>query len=397
MLKRRILTCFWMAIIAGCRLATPLPEAETPEVPASTAEQPGIPSRLQPLTFDLLGTPAAYRDLSYHSALWDMQLWHDRIYLAHGDWYANSGPLRMLYYDVRTEDFIHEDAYLLEEHGMEVFRVYGDKLYLPGTEAIENLDNGYIYEKSWDAPWSRSLPVPGAVHLWDVVSLNGTLVAIGQTREESALWLSADGGRTWEEGPDFQSEGYATLNSGFVLGEEVFVTTAGTGCLAFDGHSWQPADCLESDIYKGVSAVQKHAAFQGNLTMAPHWTTVDQRLHFFDGRVTWLVEFPEPVRDVVHAGGSLFVLAGEPSGRGAIYAAQSLDCRCSEDFSRIVEFDFFDASISPEEDEFMRLTVGSTPHSLEFAVGRFYVGLADGRLFRSSLYQPEDQQVGRTQ
>ncbi len=390
MLKRRILICFWMAFIAGCRLATPLPEAETHEIPAPIAEQPEIPSRLQPLTFDLLGTPAAYRELGFHSALWDMQLWHDRIYLAHGDWYANSGPLRMLYYDVRTEKFVHEDAFLLEEHGMEVFRVYGDKLYLPGTEAIENLDNGYIHEKSWDAPWSRSSPIPGAVHLWDIVSLNGMLVAVGQTRQGSALWLSADGGWTWEERGDFRSEGYATLNSGFVLGEKIFVTTSGTGCLAFDEGSWQPAKCLESDIYKGVSAVQKHAAFQGTIAMAPHWATVDHRLHFFDGQVSWVVEFPEPVRDVIHAGGSLFVLAGGSSGRGAIFTARSLDCRCGDDFSREVNFDFFDASVSPEEDEFMRLTVGSTPHSLEFAAGRFYIGLADGRLFRSEVYRPEE-------
>lgn len=388
---RRISFCFWVAFIAGCRLATPLPGVETPEVPAPTSAQPGIPSHLQPLTFDLLGTPAAYRDFGYHSALWDMQLWHDRIYLAHGDWYANSGPLRMLYYDVQTEDFVHDDTYLLEEHGMEVFRVYGGKLYLPGTEAIEHMDNGYIYEKSLGAPWSRSSPIPGAVHLWDVIFLNGMFAAIGQAREGSALWLSADGGRTWEEGPDFQSEGYATLNSGFVLGEKLFVTTAGSGCLTFDEGTWQPAECLESDIYTRVSAVHKHADFQGVIAMAPHWATVDHRLHFFDGKESWVVEFPEPVRDVVQAGEALFVLAGEPSGRGAIYAAQSLDCRCSADFSRIVEFDFFDASISSEEDEFMRLTVSSTPHSLEFAASRFYLGLADGRLFRSSIYQLEDE------
>jgi hypothetical protein len=92
-----------------------------------------FPSQIQPLSFELLGRPAADRNLSYHHAPWDLQLWHDRIYLAHGDWYINSGPLRMLYYDLNTGEFIHEDSYILNEQGMEIFRVFDDILYLPGV------------------------------------------------------------------------------------------------------------------------------------------------------------------------------------------------------------------------------------------------------------------------
>jgi hypothetical protein len=100
------------------------------------------------------------------------------------------------------------------------------------------------------------------------------------------------------------------------------------------------------------------------------------------------VEFPEPVHDVITAEGSLFVLTGDSSGKGAIYTASNLECHCGGDFARIVDFNFEDKAFTPPEDEFLRLTGESTPHSLEFAMGRFYIGLADGRLFQSAAYQP---------
>jgi hypothetical protein len=176
--------------------------------------------------------------------------------------------------------------------------------------------------------------------------------------------------------------------SGFVLGDKLYVTTVGTGCLVFDGRSWESSDCLPANVFEGTAAVQKSAMFKDVVVMAPHWATLDRRLHLFDGEKRWAVEFPEPVRDVIAVEESLFVLTGETSGQGAIYSAQNFSCHCRGDFSHIVDLDFRDDTVPPKKDEFMRLTLGSTPHSLEFAEGRFYIGLADGRLFRSSPFQP---------
>jgi hypothetical protein len=211
---------------------------------------------------------------------------------------------------------------------------------------------------------------------------------MGQKEDFGALWVSRDGGQTWKDGPDFRVSGYSMPQSGFVLEEKLYVTTTSTGCLVFDGQIWAEADCLMANIFEGTASVQKNAIFQGVIAMAPYWATVDERVHFFDGESRWTVAFPEPVHDLVANGGSLFILTGEPSGLGAIYAAQSLDCRCEGDFNRIADLDFRDEAVPQEEDQFMRLMVGSTPHSLEFAEGRFYIGLADGRLFRSSQYSP---------
>lgn len=366
------------------------PPAQATPTSASASEDP--PSSAS-LSFELLGRPAAYRELGYHAGLWDLQRWHGRIYLAHGDWYTNSGPLRMLYYDVESEEFIHEDGFMLDEHGMEVIRLFGDTLLIPGTETTGReyaggVELSSVYIRSGDQPWARMHTIPGAVHIWDATFLEDLLVAIGQKGEIGGIWISSDSGQTWQERPDFQAEGYTIPLSGFVLGDNLYVTTAGTGCLVFDGHSWEQSDCLAANIFEGTTAVQKNAVFQDVITMAPYWVTLDQRVHFFDGKARWAVEFPQPVHDVVASEEMLFVLTGDPSGRGEIYMASRLDCQCAEDFIRIVELDFQDETIITEEDPFMRLTLGSTPHSLEFAAGRFYVGLADGRLFRSTPYQP---------
>jgi hypothetical protein len=352
-----------------------------------------ISSRVQPLSFELLGRPAAYRNLSYHAALWDLQHWHERIYLAHGDWYINSGPLRMLYYDLKTGEFVQEDGFMVKEHGMEVFRIYEDMLIIPGIETVGweaagNVELSSLYLKHWDEPWIRLNTIPGAVHIWDIAVLADILVAIGQRGEFGGIWISSDGGLTWDDGPDFRAEGYSVTQSGFVLGDKLYVTTNGTGCLVFDGQAWGISDCLASNIFEGTAAIQKNAGFQGVVVMAPYWVTVDHRLHFFNGDSRWTVEFPDPVHDVIAAEESLFVLTGEPSGLGVIYVAQRLEYRCGGDFTRIVNLNFHDETINLPEDEYMRQTVGSTPHALEFANDRFYVGLADGRLFQSSPYQP---------
>lgn len=379
---------FALVFFSSCLRSTPIPESEIVGIAAPANESASFMEDLQPISFQLLGTPAQYRNVGYHSALWDLQLWHDRIYLAHGDWYVNTGPLKMLYYDIQTREFVHDDGFILEEHGMEIFRVYEDGLYLPGTEAMEELDNGYLYHRTMEGPWEISSPVPKGVHLWDVVLYRPYLLLIGLTREGGALWLSTDGGYSWENGPDFRARGYAMPQSGFVLGGRLYVTTVGSGCLVFDGRSWESSDCIPANVFEGTVAVQKTTLFRGVIALAPHRASPDSHLYFFDGQSRWKAGFPEPVHDVIAAGEKLFVLTGDPSGRRYIHTAENLGCRCAGDFLRLVALDFREENIPPKKDEFIRQTLGSTPHSLEFADGSFYIGLADGRLFQSSTFQP---------
>lgn len=95
----------------------------TVTAPAYTPS-PAIPYHLQPLDFEFLGLPASYKPIKSHWSLWDLQLWHGRIYLAHGDWPSNTGPMQMICYDLNTVEVVHGEGFIVDEEALEPFRVY---------------------------------------------------------------------------------------------------------------------------------------------------------------------------------------------------------------------------------------------------------------------------------
>jgi len=99
------------------------PIRHTVTAPAYTPS-PAIPSHVQLLDFELLGVPASYKPIKSHWSLWDLQLWHDRIYLAHSDWSSNTGPMQMIYYDLNTGEVVHDEDFIVDEEALELFRVY---------------------------------------------------------------------------------------------------------------------------------------------------------------------------------------------------------------------------------------------------------------------------------
>jgi hypothetical protein len=105
------------------------------------------------------------------------------------------------------------------------------------------------------------------------------------------------------------------------------------------------------------------------------------RLYFFDGQSPWLVQFDWPVRDVVFTKDGLYVLLGRTPGDGFVMRARALTCRCAQDFAPVFRFDF-------QEGQDPTHPNGHTVLSLEYVDNRFYIGLADGRLFRSKPYKP---------
>lgn len=390
LLLASLAACMPSATTVSPPTATPAPTTtptRTPTLPPTPTPSPAISSQVQLLEWELLGVPASYKPVESHWSLWDLQLWHERIYLAHGDWAGNTGPVRMIYYDLSSGEFVHDDGFIADEEAIEVYRVFDDTLYAPGADATEEWEFGNLYCKRWGETWVKRRAIPMALHMWDVGLLGETLVAIGRTVKGNnqafgAVWTSTDNGQSWEWGPDFQAAGYAEPSSVFVLGGRLYVTTVGTGCIVFDGSTWAEADCLASYLLTGTAHVHKNALFENAVAMAPYWNILDTRLHFFDGAERWAVDFGQPVCDVVSTEEGLFVLSGVPSGQGAIYHASSLACRCAGDFARIVDLDMMDRAAPPER---VQATL-----SLEYAGGRFYVGLADGRLFRSEPWRPAE-------
>jgi hypothetical protein len=350
-----------------------------------------------PIDFEFLDTPGDYNPTQSHWSLWDLQRWHNRLYIAHGDWFNNTGPVRVLYLDLDTTEFVHDEGFVVDEEAIQIFRIYNDTLYVPGADPTEGWDMGNIYFKRWGESWTKQRSIPSSIHLWDVALLGDTWVAVGRTdasgQPSGAIWTSTDQGQSWDWGPDSTELGYSEATSLFALGNLLYATTVGTGCLAYDGCQWKEVDCLVSDIFVGTAHVHKNTLFEKTIAMVPYVCVTDTHLYLFNGDSHWRVELGEPVRDVVSSNEGLFVLSGYPTGTGSIYHASDLACHCEQDFSHIVELDFGTEESGPEDATKPRCSQGSTPLSLEIHQNRFYIGLADGRLFQSEPYHPQAETV----
>jgi len=163
--------------------------------------------------------------------------------------------------------------------------------------------------------------------------------------------------------------------------------TASNGCYAYENNLWQPLECLPGEYNSAPDSavgVYKDEIFRDVAVMTPYGDFLgllnDTHLYFFDGRQSWAVDFADTVRDVMQRDRGLFVLVDQGEGRGAIYQAKSLGCRCLGDFSLVARFDLQEGKETQVHKNWVM--------SLEFLEGRFYLGYADGRLFRSSKTQP---------
>lgn len=408
------LTLTLLFLIVGCvpdTPSSPLPSSPTDlaSFPTVTLE-PFLSMTSQPsstlatstpqthsIDFEFLDIPGDYNPIQSHWSLWDLQRWHNRLYIAHGDWFNNTGPVRVLYLDLETNELVHDEGFVVDEEAIEIYRLYNDTLYVPGSDPTEGWDMGNIYFKRWGESWTKQRSMPSSIHLWDVALLNDTWVAAGRIdvsgQSSGAIWTSMDQGQSWDWGPDFTELGYAEATSLFMLGNLLYATTVGTGCLVYDGTQWTEADCIVSDIFVGAAHVHKNTLFESTIALVPYACVTDTHLYLFDGHSRWRVDLGEPVRDVVSSNEGLFVLSGYPTGKGSIYHATELACHCEQDFSRIVDLDFGMEESEPEDATKPRCSQGSTPLSLEIHQNRFYIGLADGRLFQSQPYRPRVENV----
>lgn len=410
-----ILACVLLsALAAGCAPApTPLPPVEQPtpsaQIPTATFTIPAPPTSTEtlrpaptalpsstntaaasptvapttpaptptpvPLQFELLGVPGSYNAKPTHWSLVDLQLWHDRIYLAHGDLDANTGPVRALYVDTNTGKVVQDQGFAFDEEAIEKFELYDDVLYVPGIDAKESWDFGNVYLKTWGGTWAKRRTLPGAIHVYDIAALGKMLVVTGYTDrpvESGCFWTSVDQGLGWT--PCYQlrpgiTDSVSLYTSLFVLRDRVYVATPRDGCFVLANGTWLKANCLPEKHAR----IDKHAVFRDVAVMTPYWRDSGRQLYFYDGTVPWAVDFRWIVRDALATPEGLYVLTGISSGDGIIFFAPKLDCRCAADFSPVAEF-----SLSGEKHP-----SGNAPLSLEYAQGRFYLGLADGRLFRS--------------
>ena len=348
-------------------------------VRAGQSSEPAAARQAAP-AFEPIGVPVTYSPARSHAYIADMQRWHDRIYIGHGDWDDNTGPVRAIYYDVAGGSFVHDDAFQFDDEAVESLVVLDDALYAVGIDAKESWDFGNIYRKRWGQTWEKLRTLPGGVHVFGLGQLADVLVATGSNdRTDGLIWQSGDDGQTFEIATVVRNASLGTMfpiqvySHVLTLGDRLFVATPDSGFYAFDGAAWSEADWRTTTRF----GVTKSVRFGAVLVMVPYLpfrgpsaNPSERQVIVFDGAEDWSVDVGATVRDVVADGDTLYVLIEREDETGAILAATDISCRCADAFVEI-------AAIGAD---FPR------PRSLERVHDRFYIGCADGMLVRSGPY-----------
>ncbi|MDD5679257.1 MAG: hypothetical protein PHW60_14895 [Kiritimatiellae bacterium] len=154
----------------------------------------------------LIGNPARSQfpkeDVSDSQArnVLQLQLYENRIYVSSSAWHQKQSCVQIWSFaaDATGATNIFVAEYLTHDHGIDVFRVYGGKLYVPGLDRSDGTDNGNLYVKE-NGIWHRRPPIPGAIHVLDAAIVGATLYVSTITRggQGPVLLASKDDGQTW--------------------------------------------------------------------------------------------------------------------------------------------------------------------------------------------------------
>ena|GEM_PF-4533794 len=152
-----------------------------------------------------LGKPV--KKSNYPNNIWDLQVFDGKIYIGHGDWLNNAGPIPVISLNPLTNTFTTE--YTVDDESIWRYRVLNDKLYIPGTDARPGDTGsgggwGYGEYYSLDADgWNMYRNTPGGVHVLDMAYYNGKLYAAqgtdnsGSEMYKNRFIVSSDSGKTW--------------------------------------------------------------------------------------------------------------------------------------------------------------------------------------------------------
>ena len=153
------------------------------------------------LRFRPLGQPTAAKEEAARK-INELMLFQDRLYLGHGDWFKDTGPTDVIYYDFAQQKFVNE--YTVDEEAIVRYRRYGNRLYLPGADSTESWEFGNLYVHEGSG-WKKHRTIPRGLHVFDFAEFaDRWYVATGSNFGDSktgpaigAIYSSEDQGVTW--------------------------------------------------------------------------------------------------------------------------------------------------------------------------------------------------------
>ncbi|MCA9031991.1 MAG: hypothetical protein KDA66_14345, partial [Planctomycetaceae bacterium] len=153
------------------------------------------------LQFRSLGQPTANK-VEAARKINELKIVDRRLYLGHGDWFKNTGPTDVIYFDFDKQEFVTE--YTVDEEAIQRYRLYGNRLFLPGTDSTESGEFGNLYVRD-ASTWKKYRTIPRGLHVFDFAEFNSRwFVATGSYFNDSkqgpwvgAIYSSEDQAATW--------------------------------------------------------------------------------------------------------------------------------------------------------------------------------------------------------
>lgn len=126
----------------------------------------------------------------------DLIIFDDKLYVGDGDYGTNTGPVSVMAYNLKTEQW--ENTGTLPDEAVRRFKVIDGRLTVPGTDPKDdwNYGNYYVLE---NGAWRTVRTIPGGIHNLDMISFDGKLfAALDRAPGQIPLACSSDGGKTFQ-------------------------------------------------------------------------------------------------------------------------------------------------------------------------------------------------------
>ena len=144
-----------------------------------------------------------------------LKAYDGKIFMGLGDWNANTGPVKIIYYDT-TDDKIKTSGTIPDE-AVQSFNIIDGTLYTTGCDPRANWGYGsyYTYNKETNS-WNQHEKNNGWIHVFDIEKFKDKLFMSGSTvdtTKTSSIQSSSDGGETFQSVPVFKDGTLLPYNS----------------------------------------------------------------------------------------------------------------------------------------------------------------------------------------
>ncbi|MBI2596054.1 hypothetical protein HYW46_04965 [Candidatus Daviesbacteria bacterium] len=332
-----------------------------PKPPSHAATAVDVTSQLENL-----GNPFTAKP-TYARNVWDMQNFNGKIYLGHGDFNSNAGPIDVFYYDPSSSTFLKQatsgnscGSTCVDEEQLGIYHIFNNTLYTPGIDPRGSVPAGNFYRIENGSLTKHNTISPLNLHTYDIYKFGTALFAAGYgTNTSQGLAISTNDGVSWTA-PAYGNEnttdgGSSTYKGGannfFEIGGKLYVAgtfyrqgqdTSGNwwqhfiNIARFDGGNlftivnWDAAKAMFPG-FQGTSVVAgtPSLTITGNLILT-RWVNFNNQLvyigedsgvpkalfkaaTFGTGQVITLPDNALP-RDILVSGGTVYVLASTGSG-----------------------------------------------------------------------------------